>query len=375
MVEQNRLCRVEPEIALADIAAPLLEWYGENARILPWRSKPTPYGTWVSEIMLQQTRVETVIPYYLRFVKALPDIRALAGVFSDELMKLWQGLGYYSRARNMQKTALIIQEKYGGKLPKTASALIKLPGIGPYTAGAIASIAFGEAVPAVDGNVLRVLARLRADGRDITVPRVKKDVAAELAVQYRAVIPALAAQKAGSNPAGDLNQAWMDLGAKICIPGARPLCGFCPLEFRCRSRKAGIQEELPRRSPLKSRRGRKLTVLVQLFGGQAALVRRPDAGLLAGLWEFPNVDGHLTEKEAIQFVSEQGASVVEIRPLSPAKHIFTHKEWQMKGWALFLDRPPDRTDLRWADPGEIIREFAVPSAFAPYLAQLAELLP
>ena len=233
---------------LAQAREPLLAWYQANARRLPWRENPTPYRVWVSEMMLQQTRVAAAIPYYLRFLEALPTLEDLAACPRERLMKLWQGLGYYSRAANLQKAAQLVVERYGGRLPADAGALRALPGVGDYTAGAVASIAFGLPCPAVDGNVLRVLARLTANRQDIALPGTKKDCAAAL-VQ---IIP--------RDCPGDFNQALMDLGATVCLPNGQPLCAQCPLRGLCRARALGLQAELPLREKRTARRLEALTV-------------------------------------------------------------------------------------------------------------------
>ena len=205
------------------IAQPLLHWFWANHRVLPFRSDPTPYHVWVSEIMLQQTRVAAAVPYYERFVQELPDIPALAACEEERLLKLWEGLGYYSRVRNLQKAARIVCEQYGGQLPGDLAALKKLPGIGDYTAGAIASIGFGVPAPAVDGNVLRVFARLYNDEGDIMQPAVKASTTQKVMAQQPAEAP------------GDFNQALMELGALVCTPG-QPDCAACPLQALCLGR-------------------------------------------------------------------------------------------------------------------------------------------
>ena len=261
---------------LDQLPIPLLQWYHENARVLPWRSDPTPYHVWVSEIMLQQTRVAAVLGYYARFMEALPAVADLAAVEEDRLMKLWQGLGYYNRARNLQKAARQIVEEHGGVFPDTYEAIRALAGVGDYTAGAVASIAFGLPEPAVDGNVLRVVSRLTGDGGDITRPDVKKRMGAAL----REVIPL--------DAPGDFNQALMDLGAMVCLPNGEPLCPRCPARGFCAALREGRTAELPVKAAKKARRVEERTVFLIFYQKKVALRRRPAKGLLAGLWEYPN---------------------------------------------------------------------------------------
>ena len=272
--------------SLAAIVGPLLEWYGRNARSLPWREEPAPYRVWVSEIMLQQTRVEAVKPYFARFLAELPDVTALASAPEQQLMKLWEGLGYYSRARNLQKAARVMVEQYGGTLPADYDALLKLPGIGPYTAGAVASIAYGIPVPAVDGNVLRVVMRLTAGWEDIADPAVKRAVERRMA----AILP--------KDRPGDFNQAMMELGATVCAPGGEPKCLVCPLNALCEGYRQGVARELPVKAKKKARRIEERTVFLLVCDGELAIRKRADSGLLAGLWELPSVEGKLNPEGA-----------------------------------------------------------------------------
>ena len=337
----------------SEIVRPLLEWYGKNARRLPWRDEPTPYRVWVSEIMLQQTRVEAVRPYFERFVRELPDVRALAEVPEERLLKLWEGLGYYSRARNLQKAAKLVLSQCGGHLPQEADELKKLPGIGEYTAGAVASIGFGRPEPAVDGNVLRVLARLTADGRDIRDPAAKRRAGEAL----KGVYP--------EGRCGDFTQALMELGATVCLPSGAPLCGECPLSALCEGLRTGQAASLPVASPKPARRIEERTVFLILCGGRAALRRRPESGLLAGLWEFPAAPGALSAGEAGKVLAGWGVSASEMEPLPPAKHVFTHVEWRMSG---YLARVPAESErFCWAGRQELESRYAVPSAFKSFL--------
>lgn len=299
-----------------DMFAPLLQWYDDNRRDLPWRHTHDPYRIWVSEIMLQQTRAAAVIPYYERFFDALPTLEALAACPQEELLKLWEGLGYYSRAKNLQKAAQSLVTEYGGAFPKKAEELQKLPGIGPYTAGAIASIAFGEMEPAVDGNVLRILSRLMDDDRDILQPATQK--------YWREYLK----ERMGQRP-GDLNQSFMDLGSLVCLP-ENPRCEGCPLFDQCLAGKHETQNLLPVRTKKKPRRIETLTVFVLKDEGGLWVRRRPAEGLLGGLYELPNVSGTLTAEEAGQQLTAWRLRLTGAVQFYARKHIFTHVEWHMQ---------------------------------------------
>ncbi len=346
--------------SLDRIAEPLLAWYDAGRRILPWREEPTPYHVWLSEIMLQQTRVEAVKPYYDRFLQALPDVESLASVEEEQLLKLWEGLGYYNRARNLKKAAMKIVSEYGGSIPGKYEELLKLPGIGSYTAGAIASIAFGQAQPAVDGNVLRILSRLRADERDILDAKVRKSVEDDLA----GVMPA--------NRPGDFNQALMELGAMICIPNGAAKCEECPWRELCQARAQQRVMELPKKTPKKPRSIEEKTILVIQDANLVALCKRPDKGLLAGMYEFPAMEGHRDEKQVIAYLKELGLSPIRIRKLAPAKHVFTHKEWHMIGYEVRVDElarletGEKKKGLIFINPEETKTNYPIPSAFAVY---------
>ena len=348
------------EKILQCLSAPLLAWYRENARDLPWRRTADPYRIWVSEIMLQQTRVAAVLGYYARFLEAFPSVEALAAAPEEQLMKLWEGLGYYSRARNLQKAAKLVAER--GTFPDTFQGLLALPGVGEYTAGAIASAAFGRREAAVDGNVLRIFTRLTDCHDDIADPRVKRAVRDAL----QAVMPETAEE------IRLFNQATMELGATVCVPNGAPKCGACPVSHLCLGLARGTAEALPVKRVKKERRSEEKTVFLLLRQGRVALRKRPGAGLLAGLWEFPNVEGALDEHAAGQAVAAWGLAPSMWRSRLTAKHIFTHVEWHMTGYALEAagDGPPDWT---WVD-GAGLTAHAVPSAFARYYAQAMELL-
>ena len=334
----------------------LLSWYDENKRSLPWREDPSPYHVWLSEIMLQQTRVEAVLGYYRRFLAALPDTGALAAAPEDQYLKLWEGLGYYSRVRNLHKAAVMIVEDFGGKMPETSEALRRLPGIGAYTAAAIASIAFGEPVPAVDGNLLRIFARLTLYDRTI------KDESAKKAAEafYRSFIPA--------DRPGDFNQSLMDLGATLCLPNGEPLCGACPLSGQCLARREGRTGDIPVKTPKKERRVEEKTVFVIRRGKGVLIGKRPNKGLLAGLYEFPNAEGHLDMKEAARFVQSLGFEPVRLVPLPGARHVFSHVEWHMTGYDVLVDEAGDQSSGYFfaADAESLEDTWSIPSAFAAY---------
>lgn len=341
---------------LKSIVEPLLKWYDECRRFLPWREDPSPYRVWISEIMLQQTRVEAVKPFFERFMAKLPTVRDLAWCDEDSLLKLWEGLGYYNRARNLQKAARIIVEEYGGEMPADYEKLLSLPGIGPYTAGAVSSIAFGIPVPAVDGNVMRVISRVTADREDITKPSVRKKMEAELSH----IIP--------EGNAGKFTQALMELGAIVCIPNGMAKCDVCPLKDQCQAREQGIVGELPAKAAKKPRRIEERTVMVIRDSERAAIRKRPSKGLLAGLYELPNVKGHLGMEEAVAYVKELGFSPIRIRELAGSKHIFSHVEWHMTGYAVWveeLDRQPEN-GMIFIEPQRTEEEYPIPAAFSAY---------
>lgn len=301
----------------------LLEWYHKNKRSMPWRDDPTPYHVWISEIMLQQTRVDAVRSYYLRFIKRLPDIQSLADVDDDELHKLWEGLGYYNRAKNLKKTAQLLVREYNGELPSTFEELLKLHGIGPYTAGAIASIAFKQPVPAVDGNVMRVISRLTGDDRDIMQQSTRK--AMEEVV--RNLIP--------TDEVHHFNQALMELGALVCIPNGSPKCTDCPVNNICYAYKTGAQNTLPVKKEKKKRLIQHRSILVFVNEKNEFLIqKREETGLLSGLWEFVSVEGEVCTRDLEFLLNRKGLSFSSITKIEDAKHIFSHIEWRMHGYLI-----------------------------------------
>ena len=343
---------------LPEAIARLLAWYSASRRLLPWRQDPTPYHTWIAEIMLQQTRIEAVIPYYERFLRELPDVPALAAVSEDRLLKLWEGLGYYSRARNLRKAAVLLMEHYGGELPASAAELRKLPGIGDYTAGAIASISFGLPEPAVDGNVLRVMTRLLACADDIAAPATR-----------RAVTELLRAHYPTGNDAALLTEGIMELGETVCLPNGAPLCGRCPLRGLCLAHRAGEELSYPVKTAKKPRRIEEKTVLLLRCGTRYAIRKRPGSGMLAGLWEFPNADGRLTEEAVLSLVSDWDAAPLRAVPFGSAKHIFTHVEWHMSGF--LVDCAGESPFFLWKSPEEISRDYSLPTAFRAFQKKIS----
>ena len=343
---------------LETIAAPLLKWYDENRRVLPWREDPAPYRVWISEIMLQQTRVEAVKPYFQRFMESLPDIAALADVPEDRLLKLWEGLGYYNRARNLKKAAGVIMAEYAGVMPAETEELLKLPGIGSYTAGAVASIAYGEPVPAVDGNVLRVISRYRMDDRDMLNAKVRKSVEDDL----QAVI--------SQDRPGDFNQALMELGATVCIPNGMPKCGECPWKDSCKAHIQSKETDFPKKAPKKIRTVEKKTILIIQDAVRTAIRKRPDKGLLAGMYEFPSAEGHLSREEVLALLKEKGMHPLRISRLPDSRHVFSHKEWEMIGYCIRVDELEPvggvKEGLLFVEPARTEKEYPIPSAYAAY---------
>ena len=332
----------------------ILPWYRENRRALPWRETNDPYRIWVSEIMLQQTRVEAVKGYYARFLEALPDIESLAGCDDEKLHKLWEGLGYYSRVRNLKKAAQVILADHGGVFPGDYDAVRALPGIGDYTAGAVCSIAFGLPTPAVDGNVLRLLSRLRADAEPIDLPATKKRVNRELAEIYPAYCP------------GEFTQALMELGATICLPNGEPRCEICPCRGFCEGQTRW--QELPVKLPKKAKKQENRTVFVLRWGDRYAIEKRPGRGLLAGLWQFPNESSHFSAEEAVSWAESRGLHPRNVEKSIDRHHIFTHILWDMRCWFLEVDEPAG--GFTWLTLEEIDGQAALPTAFRQFREEI-----
>jgi A/G-specific adenine glycosylase len=347
----------------SEIVDRLLDWYDENRRILPWRENPKPYYVWISEIMLQQTRVEAVKPYFERFIKELPFIQDLAEVEEDKLMKLWEGLGYYSRARNLKKAAMVVMEEYQGELPANYEKLLQLPGIGSYTAGAISSIAYKLSFPAVDGNVLRVTKRVAGSFDDITKQKVKKELEEDL-IQ---VIP--------KDRPGDFNQSLMELGATVCLPNGKPLCEKCPLNEICKAYKEDTYSKIPVKPAKKPRKIEERTVLLLEYDDSIAIRKREGKGLLSGLWEFPNLEGKISLPDMLLICEENDIKVDEIELLGEAKHIFSHVEWRMIGYKIRLKEISNHNYSKmegilpfyeWVGRKKIDEDYSIPSAFSAY---------
>ena len=348
---------------MKETAKPLVEWFRKNKRDLPWRERMDAYRVWISEIMLQQTRVEAVKPYYERFLKALPDVRALAKVSEDRLLKLWEGLGYYNRARNLKYAACQIIEEYGGKFPETYEEIRSLKGIGSYTAGAISSFVYNIPKPAVDGNVLRVVSRITADDSDIAKAGTKSKIEKEI----EEVIP--------RDAAGDFNQSLIELGAVVCLPNGEPRCGSCPVSHLCLAHEQGRETEFPVKKKAKKRRIENRTVLLFRDAQKTAIRKRPAKGLLAGMYEFPNREGRMTYDEVVGYGKSLGLTPVRIRKLGNAKHIFSHVEWHMTGYEILVDEleksmadeNKEKGNIIFAEIRQLQEEYPIPSAFEAYM--------
>ncbi len=340
---------MEAQERLENLIRVLPDWFAANKRDLPWRADREPYHVWLSEIMLQQTRVEAVKGYYSRFLAALPDIPALAAADPELLHKLWEGLGYYSRVRNLQKAAQLILERHGGVFPRSWEQVRALPGIGDYSAGAICSICFEQPTPAVDGNVLRVLSRVLAEERCVDEPRVKRELTALLAACYP------------SPGAGTLTQALMELGATVCLPNGAPNCGLCPAGEFCLSREGELWRRRPVRAKKKPRRVEQRTVFVLRCDGALALRKRKSSGLLAGLWEFPNLPGHLEAQAALDLAAERGLRPRALERELERTHVFTHIQWDMR--CFYLRCGAQAPGFTWVREEELDSRCALPTAF------------
>ena len=336
----------------------VVDWFRKEGRILPWREGRNPYRIWISEVMLQQTRIEAVIPYYHRFLQELPDLPALADCPEDKLLKLWEGLGYYSRARNLKKAAVAVMTEYGGTMPESAKELRKLSGIGDYTAGAIASIAYGQPAPAVDGNVLRVMTRVLGDESDIALPETKKKISALLEEVYPT-----------GSAAGDLTEGIMEIGERVCIPAGVPLCTVCPLRNICKA-KDGLWKTIPVKSPKKERKIIEKTVFVLRAGDKIAIRRRPEGGLLAGMWEFYSVDEAMKQADAKKHLEAEGYKVEKLISLGKATHIFTHLEWHMTAFLVSVSE--EREGFVWEILDNIDASYAIPTALQKIKKKIKE---
>lgn len=341
-------------------ATRLVAWFDKNKRELPWRDTGNPYDVWLSEVMLQQTRIEAVREKYILFQKALPDIKFLAIVDDDVLMRLWEGLGYYNRARNLKKCAQVIMNQYDGLMPSSYEELLSLPGLGPYTAGAVASIAFGKAVPAVDGNVMRVLARVFENRDDVRNVETKK--------MYENVIRTLFEENNDPHFVSSFNQGLMELGEVICVPNGRALCEQCPFSSVCLTHKHGTYEEIPFRSALKQRKQISKTVAVIRNGDRFLVHKRKNTGLLAGMYEFMNIDKFLNQKEVIAYVNALGLEAIHVKKLPDSRHLFTHLEWNMKAYEVTVSQCYKALgDNCTFVNEEELDQMAIPSAFHTYV--------
>ena len=338
-----------------EITGRLLAWYGENKRPLPWREDREPYHIWLSEIMCQQTRVEAVKAYYRRFLQQLPTISALAQCPEERLFKLWEGLGYYSRARHLKRSAEIICREHGGVFPADYDSIRSLPGIGDYTAAAIASICFELPCPAVDGNVLRVVTRLCASSSDISKESTKAEVRRALRPLFEGV------------SSGTLNQALMELGALICLPNHEPDCTHCPLLELCPSA-SGLWKDIPVKGGKKARRLETHTVLLLRCGDDWALRKRPPLGLLAGLWEFPNLPGSFDAQAALDAAAEWDCRPISLRRHIEKTHIFTHVQWELPAWV--IECKNRASAFTWASIAEIQNRYSLPTAFRQFLEDI-----
>lgn len=330
---------------------PIIDWYQKNKRELPWRKEKNPYYIWLSEIMLQQTRIEAVKQYYERFLNQIPTIQLLAEVEEEKLLKLWEGLGYYNRARNLKKAAQIIQEKYEGKMPRHYEELVELPGIGEYTAGAISSIAYDEPVPAVDGNVLRVVSRVVGSKRDVLENKTKKEFTQKL-------------QEIMPEQAGDFNEGLMELGELICIPNGDPLCQKCPLKEICVAKNENLTDVIPVRNQKIKRKKEEKTVFLFEFERKIAIRKRDNTGLLANMYEFPNIDKKVKKNEIEQVIQNWKLTGNQIEKIGTHHHIFSHVEWDMVGYKIQVNNM--NTEFIWVRKDEILEKYPIPGAFVPF---------
>lgn len=338
----------------------ILDWYRKNRRNLPWRKDCNPYHIWISEVMLQQTRIEAVIDYYHRFLKKLPSIEDLAVVSDDDLFKLWEGLGYYNRARNLKKTAQIIVNQYHGKFPCEYQELLSLPGIGDYTASAIASICFKQKKATIDGNVLRVYSRFYNSNLDIGLLKTKREIARKI----EKIIP---------NESGDFNQALMEIGEVLCIPNGTPHCENCPLNCRCLASKYKNYSLFPKKQEKRKKRVLEYTVLIFVFKNTYAISKRENKGLLHQLWQFPNIEGIRTKKQVEDYLKSVNIAYLKIKKFITNTHIFTHQKWKMISYYIELERPIENNQMLFLSIDRIIKGYAIPTAFQPFLKGIIEI--
>lgn len=338
----------------------LINWFKLNERKLPWRNPITPYTVWISEIMLQQTRIHAVIPKFLTFVQELPDIESLANCNDDKLMKLWEGLGYYSRARNLKKCANDLIQDYNGEFPHTKKELIKLPGIGDYTAGAIATTCFEEKVSAIDGNVLRVLARYFG---------YTKDIRSKETLTYFDQMILSSLTDVDSKDVRYFTQGLMEIGETICVPKGEPSCSTCPFHMHCVALKENTITTIPYRSKLKERKIIDKTVFIIRNKDHYLIHKRDSTGLLANLYEFPNIDQVLSKEETLQYLEKYPINIINIKESIIAKHVFTHIEWHMHGYEIEIDELHQSLfgNNYYFLSKEELAKISIPSAFQAYL--------
>lgn len=337
----------------------LIAWYHQQKRDLPWRQSNNPYHIWISEIMLQQTRIEAVKKYYLRFIKEIPNIETLATIEEDKLLKLWEGLGYYSRARNLQKAAKEIMKTANGKFPTTYIEILKLPGIGTYTASAISSICFNEPQVTIDGNVLRVYTRFYNDYSPIDQPITKTRIQKSLLK----IVP---------KESGSFNQALMEIGETICLPNGKPLCSNCPLKQDCLANQKNTIQELPNKSIKQDKKEEKYTVLIYQYQNQLAIYKRTTETLLNNLWAFPTISTHLSLPKLKKYLKENKIIYQEITRGINHTHIFTHKKWLMKSYIIKLTTKENLENLSFIPINTIKSEYAIPTAYKSFLNQISK---
>ena len=331
----------------------IFNWYNQNKRNLPWRHDKDPYHVWISEIMLQQTRIEAVIDYYHRFMNEIPDIETLANIEEDKLLKLWEGLGYYNRAKNLKKAAIEIMTNYHGNFPTTYVEIIKLPGIGEYTASAISSICFNEPQVTIDGNVLRVYARFYNDKRNVDDPKTKKAIREEL-MQF---VP---------KESGSFNQGLMEIGETICLPNGLPKCEICPLKNDCLAKKNNTYLNLPVKEKKKDKKEEDYTVLLYHYQNKYAIYKRTKETLLNNLWAFPVINKNLSSTQLKEYLKVQNIAFSSISKEPMNTHIFTHKKWNMTSYIIELKNVENMEDYKWVTKKDLEHIYAIPTAFQPF---------
>ncbi|MBQ4255933.1 MAG: A/G-specific adenine glycosylase [Bacilli bacterium] len=339
------------QIGLAD---KIVDYYLKQGRALPWRKDQSPYCVHLSETMLQQTRVETVIPYFERFMEAFPTVFDLANAEAEKVLKLWEGLGYYSRAKNLHKAAIEVVNRYGGEYPRDKEGLLSLPGVGEYTANAIMAFCFDEKEIPVDGNFLRLFARLSGYGGNVMESKAKKECEAYFKEELGDALPSAFAQGA------------MEIGEVLCLPSSSPRCEECPLKEYCFAYANKKQAELPLRLVKTSKKQEKKTVLIYRLCNEYGYQKRPDSGLLSGLYGFPMEEGHLGLAKVKALLKEKGVKAKSVKPSIEYTHVFSHVKWDMKSYIVELKEMPEGLDLVFVSKAMRQESFALPSAFLPF---------